>query len=81
VLPEKDDHSPPGARECADVLLATIGSMLLYWHHYSRNGQSIDVETGRDTLAGHFLASAARRAAEQGMGSRHAGVARSLCRA
>jgi 2-methylcitrate synthase len=56
MLPEKDDHNPAGAIECADVLLATIGSMLLYWHHYSRNGQSIDVDSGEDTLAGHFLA-------------------------
>jgi 2-methylcitrate synthase len=55
VLPEKDDHNPAGAIECADTLLATIGSMLLYWHHYSRNGQSIDVDSGEDTLAGHFL--------------------------
>src|ERR1700723_3235441 len=29
--------------------------MLLYWYHYSRNGQSIDVDSGEDTLAGHFL--------------------------
>ena len=55
VLPEKDDHSPAGAIECADVLLATIGSMLLYWYHYSRNGQSVDLDSGEDTLAGHFL--------------------------
>ena len=55
MLPEKDDHSPAGAIECADVLLATTGSMLLYWHHYSRNGQSIDLDSGEDTLAGHFL--------------------------
>src|SRR5580692_5811902 len=55
VLPEKDDHSPAGALECADVLLATTGSMLLYWYHYSRNGQSLDVDSGEDTLAGHFL--------------------------
>jgi 2-methylcitrate synthase len=55
TLPEKDDHNPAGAVECADVLLATIGSMLLYWYHYSRNGQSIDVDSGEDTLAGHFL--------------------------
>jgi len=55
TLPEKDDHNPAGAIECADVLLATIGSMLLYWYHYSRNGQSIDVDSGEDTLAGHFL--------------------------
>jgi 2-methylcitrate synthase len=56
TLPEKDDHSAPGALECADVLLATVGSMLLYWHHYSRNGTSIDLDSGEDTLAGHFLA-------------------------
>ena len=56
VLPEKDDHNPAGAIECADVLLATIGSMLLYWHHYSRNGQTIELDSGEDTLAGHFLA-------------------------
>jgi 2-methylcitrate synthase len=55
TLPEKDDHNPAGAIECADVLLATVGSMLLYWHHFSRNGRSIDVESGQDTLAGHFL--------------------------
>ena len=55
TLPEKDDHSVAGALECADLLLATTGSMLLYWHHYSRNGQSIDLESGEDTLAGHFL--------------------------
>ena len=56
TLPEKDDHNPAGAIECADVLLATVGSMLLYWHHYSRNGRRIDVVSGQDTLAGHFLA-------------------------
>ena len=50
MLPEKDDHNPAGAIECADVLLATTGSMLLYWHHYSRNGQSIDLDSGEDTL-------------------------------
>ena len=48
-LPEKDDHSPAGAIECADILLAAAGSMLLYWHHFSRNGQRIDLETGEDT--------------------------------
>src|SRR6201994_3361796 len=55
TLPEKDDHNPAGAIECADTLLATLGSMLLYWHHFSRNGRSIDVVSGEDTLAGHFL--------------------------
>jgi 2-methylcitrate synthase len=56
TLPEKDDRNAAGAIECADVLLATVGSMLLYWRHYSRNGRRIDVHTGPDTLAAHFLA-------------------------
>src|SRR5271156_694841 len=55
TLPEKDDHNPAGAIECADVLLATIGSRLSYWHHSSRNGQSIDVDPGENPPAGHCL--------------------------
>ncbi|MFM0311335.1 citrate/2-methylcitrate synthase, partial [Paraburkholderia sp. RL17-383-BIF-A] len=34
VLPEKDDHNLPGARDIADKLMASLGSMLLYWYHY-----------------------------------------------
>ena len=55
VLPEKDDHNAPGARDIADRLMASLGSMLLYWHHYSQNGRRIEVETDDDTIAGHFL--------------------------
>ncbi len=55
VLPEKDDHNAPGARDIADRLMASLGSMLLYWHHYSQNGRRIDVETDDDTIAAHFL--------------------------
>ncbi len=47
--------SAPGAREIADRLLAAFPSMLLYWHHFARNGQRISVETGEPTLAAHFL--------------------------
>ena len=54
-LPEKDDHNAPGARDIADRLMASLGSMLLYWHHYAQNGRRIDVETDDDTIAGHFL--------------------------
>ncbi len=54
-LPEKDDHNVPGARDIADRLMASLGSMLLYWHHFSQNGRRIDVETDDDTIAGHFL--------------------------
>jgi 2-methylcitrate synthase len=55
VLPEKDDHNIAGARDIADRLMASSGSMLLYWYHYSHNGKRIDVETDDDSIGGHFL--------------------------
>ncbi|RDU97661.1 bifunctional 2-methylcitrate synthase/citrate synthase [Trinickia dinghuensis] len=55
VLPEKDDHSIAGARDIADRLMASLGSMLLYWYHYSHNGRRIEVETDDDSIGGHFL--------------------------
>jgi 2-methylcitrate synthase len=55
VLPEKDDHNHPGARDIADQLMASLGSMLLYWYHYSHNGRRIEVETDDDSIGGHFL--------------------------
>ncbi|MGD9944210.1 MAG: 2-methylcitrate synthase [Burkholderiaceae bacterium] len=54
-LPEKDDHNIPGARDIADRLMASLGSMLLYWYHYSTNGRRIEVETDDDSIGGHFL--------------------------
>ncbi len=55
VLPEKDDHNAPGARDIADKLMACLGSALLYWYHYSHNGRIIDVQTDDDSIGGHFL--------------------------
>ena len=55
VLPEKDDHGVPGARAIADRLMASFGSMLLYWYHFSHNGKRIDTETDDDSIGGHFL--------------------------
>ena len=55
VLPEKEDHNHPGAREIADRLMASLGSMLLYWYHYAHNGRRIEVETDDDSIGGHFL--------------------------
>ena len=55
TLPEKDDHNIPGARDIADRLMASLGSMLLYWYHFSHNGKRIDVETDDDSIGGHFL--------------------------
>ncbi|MBL8509718.1 MAG: 2-methylcitrate synthase [Chitinimonas sp.] len=55
ALPEKDDHNMPGARDIADRLMASLGSMLLYWYHFSHNGRRIEVETDDDSIGGHFL--------------------------
>ncbi len=55
TLPEKDDHNQPGACDIADQLMASLGSMLLYWHHFSHHGRRIEVETADETIAAHFL--------------------------
>ena len=55
VLPEKEDHAVPGARDIADRLMASLGSMLLYWYHWSTNGKRVEVETDDDSIGGHFL--------------------------
>ncbi|MBL0515355.1 bifunctional 2-methylcitrate synthase/citrate synthase [Aeromonas caviae] len=55
LSPEKDDHNHPGARDIADKLMACLGSVLLYWYHFSHNGKRIHVETDDDSIGGHFL--------------------------
>jgi 2-methylcitrate synthase len=55
VLPEKEDRNLQGAGDIIDRLVASFGSMLLYWLHYSQNGRRIEVETDDDSVAGHFL--------------------------
>ncbi|GKT14631.1 2-methylcitrate synthase [Acidovorax sp. SUPP2522] len=55
TLPEKDEHPTSGARDIADRLLASLGSMLLYWYHWSTQGRRIDVETDDDSIGAHFL--------------------------
>jgi len=55
TLPEKDDHDAAGARDIADRLIACLGSMLVYWYHFSHSGQRIAVETNDDSIGGHFL--------------------------
>ncbi len=55
VLPEKVDHSIHYARDIADRLMASFGSMLFYWHHYAHNGRRIEVETDDESVAAHFL--------------------------
>jgi 2-methylcitrate synthase len=55
VLPEGDEHKLAYARDIADRLMASFGSMLLYWYHFSHSGRRIDVETDDDSIGGHFL--------------------------
>lgn len=54
-LPELDNHPEAEARGIVDRLMASTGSMLLYWYHYSVNGKRIDTETDDDSIGGHFL--------------------------
>lgn len=55
ALPEREDHNVPGARDIADRLMACLGSMLLYWYHWSHHGRRIAVETDDDSIGAHFL--------------------------
>ncbi len=55
ALPEKDDHNHPGAKDIADRLMASLGSILMYWYHYAVNGKRIDVQTDDDSIGGHIL--------------------------
>ena len=55
VLPEKDARPINEARDIADRLMASFGSMLLYWYHFSHNGRRIETETDDDSIAAHFL--------------------------
>ena len=55
VFPEPVDRNPANARQIADRLLASFGSMLVFWYHYSHNGKRIDINTDDDSAGGHFL--------------------------
>jgi len=54
-LPESADHPVAGAHDVDDRLLASLGSMLLYWYHFAASGKRIVVETDDDSIGGHFL--------------------------
>jgi 2-methylcitrate synthase len=55
VRPEGAAHEDAGERAIADKLLASMGSMLLYWFQFARNGKQIEVETADESIAAHFL--------------------------
>jgi len=55
LMPEANDHPIAEARGIADRLLASLGSMLCYWHHYATGKRRIDLQTDDDSIGAHFL--------------------------
>ena len=55
LQPEQEDQNLAGARGITDRLVACLGSALCYWHHYSRAGLRIEVQTDDDSVGAHFL--------------------------
>ena len=53
--PEDEKHPAEGARNIADRLMASFGSMLLYWFHFQNSGKRIEVQTDDDSIGGHYL--------------------------
>jgi 2-methylcitrate synthase len=53
LSPESADHLDVGARDIADRLIASLGSMLAYWHHFSQQGERIAVHTSLNLYAEH----------------------------
>lgn len=52
---EPEAHEEGKTRELLDRLLASFGSMLMYWHHFSSSGKRIEVETDDDNIGAHLL--------------------------
>ncbi|MBE0497331.1 MAG: 2-methylcitrate synthase [Campylobacterales bacterium] len=53
--PEDQTHPKAAAQEIVDRLMASFGSILLYWYHYSHHGKRISLETDDETVVEHFL--------------------------
>jgi len=52
---EDNNHPIDAARDIVDRLMASFGSMLVYWYHFSYNGKKINLVTEEDSIGGHFL--------------------------
>ena len=55
TAPEAESHPIEGARDIADRLLASLGSMLCYWYHYTVGAKRIELQTDDDSIGAHFL--------------------------
>jgi 2-methylcitrate synthase len=53
--PEAQPFTRQSALDVADRLMASLGPMLLYWHHFAQGGTRIDVESADDSIAANFL--------------------------
>ncbi len=42
-------------RDVADRLVATLPGMIAYWYRFSHDGVRISMDSGADSIAGHFL--------------------------
>jgi len=42
-------------RDAADRLIATLPGIICYWYRYSHDGIRVDLDTGADSIGGHFL--------------------------
>lgn len=55
VEQESEKHDPEKSKEIIDRMMASFGSMLVYWHHFTTSGKRINVVTDDDSIGGHFL--------------------------
>jgi 2-methylcitrate synthase len=55
IEPESLDHDTEKAKDIIDRLMASFGSILLYWYHFTHNNKRIDLVTDDDSIGGHFL--------------------------
>ena len=53
--PEAADHNSDDAGRIIDRLMASFGSMLVYWYHFSHSNKRIELVTDDDSIGGHFL--------------------------
>ncbi len=52
---ESDAHPTDQARDIIDRLMASFGSILVYWYHFSHNNKRIELQSDEDSIGGHFL--------------------------
>ena len=55
IEPESLDHDKENAKNITDRLMASFGSILLYWYHFTHNNKRINLVTDDDSIGGHFL--------------------------